>query len=153
MIALDTNILLYAEALLLVPADVLKHRITRALIPGIRKAGLVLPAQVLGEMFTVLVRRGRRSPDLAQQAALRWSAVAAVVPETDQATMLQAIGLATEHGLQIWDAVILAAAGKAGATLLLSEDMQDGFTWRDVTVANPFAAMPHPLLRPYIPPI
>ena len=30
--------------------------------------------------------------------------------------------------------------------LLLSEDLQDGFTWRGVTVANPFSASPHPLL-------
>ena len=73
-----------------------------------------------------------------------------MVPETNQATMLQAIALATEHGLQIWNAVILAAAAEARASLLLSEDMQDGFTWRGVTVANPFATTPHPLLRPYM---
>jgi predicted nucleic acid-binding protein len=146
MIALDSNILLYAEALLLVPADIPKHRLTQALIPGIRQAGLILPAQVLGELFTVLVRRGRRPPAMAKQAAQRWAAVAAVVPATDPSTMLQAIALATEQGLQIWDAVILAAAAEAGATMLLSEDMQDGFSWRGVTVANPFAATPHPLV-------
>ncbi len=30
--------------------------------------------------------------------------------------------------------------------MLLSEDMQDGFVYRGVTVANPFAAALHPLL-------
>jgi hypothetical protein len=30
--------------------------------------------------------------------------------------------------------------------LLLSEDMQDGFVYRGVTVANPFAERIHPLL-------
>jgi predicted nucleic acid-binding protein len=30
--------------------------------------------------------------------------------------------------------------------LLLSEDLQDGFTWRGVTVANPFGAAKRPLL-------
>jgi hypothetical protein len=27
-----------------------------------------------------------------------------------------------------------------------SEDLKDGFSWRGVTVVNPFAAMRHPLL-------
>ena len=31
--------------------------------------------------------------------------------------------------------------------MLLSEDLQEGFTWRSVTVTNPFSATPHPLLR------
>jgi hypothetical protein len=30
--------------------------------------------------------------------------------------------------------------------LLLSEDLQEGFTWRGVTVTNPFASALHPLL-------
>ena len=34
---------------------------------------------------------------------------------------------------------MLAAAEAAGAHLLLSEDLHDGFVWRGVTVSNPFA--------------
>jgi predicted nucleic acid-binding protein len=37
---------------------------------------------------------------------------------------------------------MLAAAAQADCRLLLSEDMQDGFTWRSVTVRNPFATPP-----------
>ncbi len=48
--------------------------------------------------------------------------------------------------LGIWDAVILSAAADARCRLLLSEDLQDGFTWRGVTVVNPFASSPHRLL-------
>jgi predicted nucleic acid-binding protein len=66
-------------------------------------------------------------------------------PATTQATMLAATDLAADHALSIWDAVILAAAADAGCRLLLSEDMQDGFSWRGLTVANPFAKH-HPLL-------
>ena len=60
--------------------------------------------------------------------------------------MLAAMDLAADHDLSIWDAVILAAAADAGCRLLLSEDMQDGFAWRGLTVANPFADRRHPLL-------
>jgi predicted nucleic acid-binding protein len=42
--------------------------------------------------------------------------------------------------------VILAAAAEAGCRLLVSEDMQAGFTWGGVTIVNPFAAKPDPAL-------
>ena len=54
--------------------------------------------------------------------------------------------LAADHGVSTWDAVILAVSADAGCRLLLSEDMHDGFTWRGVTVTNPFAERCHPLL-------
>jgi predicted nucleic acid-binding protein len=41
---------------------------------------------------------------------------------------------------------VLAAAAEAGCRLLLSEDLQDGFTWQGVTVTNPFAPTLHPIL-------
>jgi predicted nucleic acid-binding protein len=47
---------------------------------------------------------------------------------------------------QFWDAMILSAAADAGCTLLLSEDMQNGFVARGVTVVNPLADAPHPRL-------
>jgi hypothetical protein len=42
--------------------------------------------------------------------------------------------------------MILSAAADARCRLLLSEDLQEGFTWRGVTVVNPFRAQRHPLL-------
>ena len=60
--------------------------------------------------------------------------------------MLAAIDLATDHQLGVWDAVILSAASQSGCRLLLSEDLQHGFTWGGVTVVDPFASSPHPLL-------
>ena len=61
--------------------------------------------------------------------------------------MLAATELATDHQLSIWDAVILAVASQAGCRLLLSEVLQDGFTWGGVTVVSPFAPARHPLLE------
>lgn len=53
-----------------------------------------------------------------------------------------AFDLATQHKLAVWDAVTLAAAARADCDYLLSEDMQDRFSWRGVTVANPLGATP-----------
>jgi predicted nucleic acid-binding protein len=50
-----------------------------------------------------------------------------------------AIDLAIDHGLQIWDALIMAVAAENRCRLLLSEDLQSGFIWRGVTVVNPFS--------------
>lgn len=58
--------------------------------------------------------------------------------------------LAAGHGLQIWEAIILAVSAEARCRLLLSEDMQDGFTWRGLTVVNPFAEHLHPQLLPLL---
>lgn len=54
--------------------------------------------------------------------------------------------LATDHQLTIWDAVIPSATAEGGCRLLLSEDLQEGFTWKGVTVTNPFAPKKHDLL-------
>jgi predicted nucleic acid-binding protein len=61
--------------------------------------------------------------------------------------MLAAADLAMDHQLTIWDAVILSAASQAGCRLLLSADLQDGFTWGGVTVVNPFSSPGHDLLH------
>jgi hypothetical protein len=53
----------------------------------------------------------------------------------------------TDHQLGIWDAVILSAASCSGCRLLLSDDLQAGFTWAGVTVVNPFASPQHALLQ------
>ena len=60
------------------------------------------------------------------------------------------MSISRAHNHRIWDAVILSAAAAAECRVLLSEDMQHGFTWSGVTVVNPFAEPPHPLLEDLI---
>lgn len=141
-IGLDSNVVLYAEGM----NDAERHLAARALIGALRRHELVLPIQVCGEVFNVLRRKFGRRPDEANALLSDWLALVAAQPETRAETFSTARGLAAVHDLQIWDAVILAASAEAGCRLLLSEDMQDGFVWRGVTVANPFAATLHPLL-------
>lgn len=141
-VAFDTNVLAYAEGING------KERRDEALAV-IRKlphdAGVV-PVQVLGELFNVLVRKAGRSRIDARDAMLSWRDTFSVV-ETSPEVMLGAADLATDHQLGIWDAVILSAAAQSGCRLLLSEDLQEGFTWSGVTVVNPFASLRHALLQ------
>lgn len=96
----------------------------------------VVPTQVLGELFLVLVRKKRLSASDARAAILFWRD-ACDVQETSVVTLASAMDLVVAHKLQFWDAVIIATAAEAGADYLLSEDMHPGFSWRGVSLLNP----------------
>lgn len=140
-LALDTNILGYAEG---VNGAAMK-RVALELIAKLPQETAFVPVQALGELFNVLVRKAGRSPGKARRAVLTWQDAFPVI-ETSAEIMLAAADLATDHQLSIWDSVILSAAAAAGCRLLLSEDLQDGFTWNGVSVTNPFSTRKHPLL-------
>lgn len=144
-VALDTNILAYAEGVN--GAD--RATAARGLVQRLPLDAVVLPVQVLGELFNVLVRKAKWTPDAARTAILSWHDTFAVI-DTSMVIMAAAADLAHDHQLSIWDAVMLAAAADGGCRLVLSEDLQDGFTWRGVTVANPFAPTRHPLLVAFL---
>ena len=140
-VALDTSILACAEGLNGTGMRDKALEVLQQLPP----ASVVLPVQTLSELFHVLVRIAGRRPNRARAAVLGWRDAFAVM-ETSAAVMISATDLAADHGLTIWDWVVLAAAAEAECRLLLSQDLQAGFTWRGVTVANPFAATLDPIL-------
>lgn len=141
-VAIDTNVLAYAEGI----DDDARRDQAIALTDRLTQLTVFVPVQVLGELFRVLLRKGGRSPKQARERVLGWSDSFALI-ETSQAVLLAAIDLAEAHRLSIWDAIVVAAAAKAECRLLLSEDLQDGFTWNGVTIANPFSETPHPLFE------
>lgn len=141
-VALDTNVLAYAEGV----NGAEKRDIILELVRKIPQEAAIIPVQVLGELYNVLVRKAARPPVEVRDALLSWRDAFAVAAAT-QDVMMMAADLATDHRFSIWDAVILSAASQAGCRLLLSEDLQDGFTWGGVTVVNPFASPRHALLN------
>jgi predicted nucleic acid-binding protein len=142
-LALDTNILAYAEG---VNGATGKKAAAIAILKKLSPASTFLPVQVLGELFAVLVRKAGRSPERARAAILSWKDSFPLI-ETSPSVLLAATDLAVHHRLSIWDAVILSAAAAGGCRLLLSEDLQSGFTWSGVTVANPFSQGKNELLE------
>ena len=140
-VALDTNILAYAEG---VNGATMKTAALE-LVLRLPEGTTLLPVQTLGELFNLLVRKAGRPPTKARKAILSWRDAFPLI-ETSAEVMLAAADLATDHQLSIWDSVILSAAAESGCRLLLSEDLQEGFTWKGVTVTNPFARSKHELL-------
>lgn len=141
-IALDTNVLADAEGI----NGAERREAALALVRRVPQGAAVVPVQVLGELFNVLVRKGEKSRSEARDALLSWRDAFPVV-ETSPEGMLAAVDLATDHQLGIWDAVILSVASQSGCRLLLSEDLQEGFTSAGVTVVNAIASPQHALLQ------
>jgi predicted nucleic acid-binding protein len=140
-IALDTNVLAYAEG---VNGIAMQQR-ALDLIGRLPRHEVGLPVQVLGELFNVLTRKASRTRDTARDIILSWRDTFSLL-DTSATVLLSAVDLAADHRLVIWDAVILSAAAQSDCQLLLSQDLHDGFTWGGVTVTDPFSSTIHPLL-------
>ncbi len=136
-VALDTNILVYAEG---VNGEQQKQR-ARTVLEGFADDEIVIPIQALGELFAVLTRKARWTVPAARNAVLGWHDSYQSFATTPT-VLLDAMELVAGHKVSFWDAIMLAAAAHAGCRLLASEDMHDGFTWRGVTVRNPFGGTP-----------
>jgi predicted nucleic acid-binding protein len=141
LVAIDTKHLAYAEG----AGDESRRAQAVALLTRLPEASVLLPVQVLGELFRVLVGKLRQTPAAARDAVLHWSDAYAVRDSTWSA-LQSAFDLSAAHGLSIWDSLILSVAAEQRCRVLLSEDMQHGFTWRGTTVVNPFTKPVHTLL-------
>jgi predicted nucleic acid-binding protein len=137
-IALDSNILLYLARVWRVDADKGKtSRIESVLEQIDTRATLVVPAQTLGEAYTVMQRFGY-GRETCRRIIHRWAETFETAGSSDGA-FITGLDLAVDHKLQFWDALILNVSAEAGCKMLLSEDTQSGFEWCGVRVVNPFA--------------
>jgi predicted nucleic acid-binding protein len=144
-VALDSNILVYLAGVSRTPADDPKIERVREMIARLSTlVSLVAPAQTLGELFVVLRRSGASAAE-AREILLEFSEAFGTAA-TEARTMAAATDLTIDHKLQFWDALIVTAAADAGCSVLLSEDMQDGFVTRGMTISNPLADPLHPKL-------
>ncbi len=58
----------------------------------------------------------------------------------DPALILDAAALEDRAQLSFWDALIVEAARRAGATRLVTEDLQDGRRIEGIAIQDPFGA-------------
>jgi predicted nucleic acid-binding protein len=140
-VGIDTNILVYAAS----ADDARKRDIAQRLLRAVRPIDICFPTQVAGEFYNVATKKLKLPPARVVQTLKVWSEIYGFRSHGEP-QILAAATLSSDHGLQIWDALIFTVAVDDGCALFLSEDMQDGFVYRGVTVANPFAERIHPLL-------
>lgn len=134
VVAFDTNILVYAELETTRPKGRLANRLLTSL------AGRsVLAVQVLGEFVAVISRKLPAAAGLAVRQAEVYRSVIRTV-STDDDLIVLAARFAERYRLQFWDALIWQASVKGRATILLTEDMQQGFAADGMRAVNPFIA-------------
>ncbi len=133
----DTNVLIYAHDV----DSKSKHEIAKNILRELwsERTG-VLSMQVLQE-FYVNVTRKIRSPLPKDSARLVVSSYSIWCMETAPAELSVAFRIEDESRIGFWDALIVAAAAKSGATRLLSEDLNPGQKIAGLSIENPFAAV------------
>ncbi|MGH9598309.1 MAG: PIN domain-containing protein [Terracidiphilus sp.] len=131
----DTNILLYAYD----TRDRSKHETAKKTLQELwlGNAG-ALSMQVLQE-FYVNVTRKIAVPLPAQAARKVVEDYSAWCIETGPAEIAAAFSIEDQARIGFWDALIVAAAVKAGAAKILSEDLHPGQRIAGVVIENPFA--------------
>jgi len=133
----DTNVLLYAHD----ASETEKQPIARALLEELwaSRSGVV-STQVLQEFYVVATRKF--TPPMVRSEARAIVALYAVWPvvQIDVGLILDATTLEARLQLSFWDALIVEAARRAGATRLVSEDLQGGRQIAGIAIENPFDA-------------
>jgi predicted nucleic acid-binding protein len=140
-VAIDTNVLAYAEGV----GDAKRCGVAVGLVERLPESAVLLPAQVLGELMLVLTRKAGRTREVARDAVLGWADSFDVIDST-WASFQSAFDLSVTHEFRMWDALVMAVAAENRCRIVLSEDLQHGFTWRGVTIVNPFLPDESPLL-------
>ncbi len=134
----DTNVIVYAY-----DADAPAKRVRALEVLGDASefGELVCSTQVLGELFNVVTRKRNPPMTVAQARAEVQAYLPLARVSTDNALVMRAIDLCSEKSVSFWDALIVAAAARAGAATLLTEDLNDGEEMLGVQILDPFTGL------------
>ena len=132
---IDTNIIIYAY-------DVTagkKHETARRIITDLWDSGLgVISTQVLQEFLVNVVQKIPKPIDKQQAKEIVRDFLKWLVVVNTGDSIIDAIDLCLRFGYSFWDSMIIEAAIKGGAAVLISEDLPDGQVVSGVTIKNPF---------------
>jgi predicted nucleic acid-binding protein len=131
---LDANILLYAISS--AADEQAKRKIAVQLVAPL---DWQCSAQVLQEFYVNAVnpRKGGISAEAATTFSQSFTLLAKVA--TDAQLVLQATRISQTEQVSHWDAAVIAAAQRCGATELLTEDLNGGQRFGPVTIVNTIA--------------
>lgn len=133
-IFIDTNVLLYA----LDSEEAAKHEKARFILEPYLIGDRVpsISTQVLHEFTHQSLRRGL-SPETIREITepfLHWQVI-----EGTKQLYSNALNVIERYQLSIWDGLIVAAALEAGASQIITEDLNSGQSYGGVVAENPFA--------------
>jgi predicted nucleic acid-binding protein len=133
LVFVDTNIFAYA----LTSSPDARHDQARSVLDLLfREDRLCASTQVLQELYVTLTRKY----SVPVESAIRDIEDLDTYPifQTDKGAIVDAAYLAAEDRISFWDSLVLVAALRLGATVILTEDLNHGPSIRGVAVVNPF---------------
>ena len=132
---IDTNILLYAYDL-----DAgSKHDVASNIVRRLWAEGTgALSTQVLQEFYVNVTMKIAKPISPAEARAIIGRYLVWQVEVNTPESVLRASEIQERYRLSFWDALIVASAAKAGATILYTEDLNRGQIIDRVRIINPF---------------
>jgi len=133
----DTNVLVYAHD----TSQAARQPIAAQLLDDLwRTRDGLLSTQVLTEFYAVVTRKFDPPMPRREARALIDAYAAWPLVQVDAPLIVAASALEEQHSFSFWDALIVEAARRGGATRLVSEDLQHGRRIAGLVIANPFVA-------------
>jgi predicted nucleic acid-binding protein len=141
---LDSNILIYS---LDASAGYRRERAARIIAEAMH-CDCWLTLQSVSEFYAAATRKKLISRSQAAAQANDWLEMFSTVAASPNAVR-SALAVATTERASYWDALLVATAAEAGCSAILTEDMSDGMSLRDVRILNPFSgdAIPAAVLQ------
>lgn len=131
----DTNILVYCMD---AGDPVRQSRAIERFARACEQDTVVLSAQVLQEFYAITTRKLQPALSPAEAQAQVERLASFEIVGSSAASVLEATRLAQRHQLPWWDALILEAALRAQADVLVTEDGQHDQRFGKLTLENPF---------------
>jgi len=131
---LDTNILVYAYD----PSEPRRQKIAQDLVKGALRGQSLFSAQVLAEFAATLLHKVevRRTAEEVKVILDILAPIRCLAPDSD--IVRRAVEAHGAYGVHFYDGMIIAAAERAGAGKIWSEDLSAGQEYFGVEVDNPF---------------
>jgi predicted nucleic acid-binding protein len=132
----DTNVLVY----MLSDRDpAYQQQAATRFEQALRQGKIALSTQVLHELVNVMTHKHKPVLTFAQANERLKPFLEFEIVGSSAGSVQAALALAQEHKISWWDALILEAALRADADVLVSEDGQHGRRFGKLVVENPFA--------------
>jgi predicted nucleic acid-binding protein len=131
----DTNVLVYAHD---IDAGRKQLKALEILLDLRKQRSVAVSMQVLQEFYSTVTRKlaSRVPKDEAREIVEDFSYWCV---ETTPKEIMRAFQIEDEARINFWDAMIIAAAIRSGASLILSEDLNPGQAIAGIQIENPFA--------------
>jgi len=132
---LDTNIIVYAFD----ASAKRKHEIARQILIDLWDSGRgMISTQVLQEFYVTVTQKipkplDRKWAIQTIKDLLHWDVVV-----NDGDAIMEAVDIQTRCRFSFWDAMIIQAALRGGASVILSENLDGGGKVPGVSIKNPF---------------